>query len=76
MSDRMQGTARDFGGRVQEAVGNVTGDTRTQAEGLYNQASGQVQQSAGQLSDMIKSQPLTAALVALGVGYVLGRLTA
>jgi hypothetical protein len=35
-----------------------------------------VQQSAGQLSDMIKSQPLTAALVALGVGYVLGRLTA
>jgi uncharacterized protein YjbJ (UPF0337 family) len=76
MSDQMQGTARDFGGRVQETVGKVTGDAKTQAEGLYNQAAGQAQQSVGQLSDVIKSQPLVSALVALGIGYVLGRLTA
>ncbi|HQT75500.1 MAG: CsbD family protein [Rhodospirillales bacterium 20-64-7] len=76
MDDRVEGTARDFGGRVQEAVGNMTGDTKTQAQGLYNQASGQAQQAAGQFTDMVKSQPLTAALVALAVGYVLGRLTA
>ncbi|MBS0644025.1 MAG: CsbD family protein [Proteobacteria bacterium] len=75
MSDRVQGTAREFGGRVQETVGNLTGDAKTQAQGLYNQASGQAQQTAGQLSDMIKAQPLVSALVALGVGYVLGRLT-
>jgi uncharacterized protein YjbJ (UPF0337 family) len=75
MSDRIQGTAREFGGRAQEAVGNLTGDTRTQAQGLYNQASGQAQQAAGQVSDLIKAQPIVATLIAAGVGYLLGRLT-
>ncbi len=76
MSDRMEGTAREFAGRVQETVGKVAGDAKTQAEGLYNQAAGQAQQSVGQLSDVIKSQPLVSTLIAIGIGYVLGRLTA
>ena len=76
MNDRVEGTAREFGGRVQETVGNVTGDSKTQAQGLYNQASGQAQQAAGQFADVIKDQPVVATLVALAVGYVLGRLTA
>jgi len=71
----MEGSARDFGGRVQESVGNMTGDTKTQAHGLYNQAAGQAQQAAGQFSDMIKSQPIASAMIALGIGYILGRLT-
>jgi uncharacterized protein YjbJ (UPF0337 family) len=75
MSDRVQGTVRDMGGRVQESVGNLAGDAKTQAEGLYNQAAGQAQNAAGQFSDVIRSQPLVSALVALGLGYVLGRLT-
>jgi uncharacterized protein YjbJ (UPF0337 family) len=75
MSDRMQGTARDIGGKVQEGVGNFTGDAKTQAEGLYNQAAGQAQNAAGQFSEVIKSQPIVSALVALGIGYILGRLT-
>lgn len=74
-TNRVEGTARDFGGRAQEAVGNLTGDAKTQAQGLYNQASGQAQQAAGQLSDVIKSQPIVSALIAVAVGYVLGRLT-
>jgi uncharacterized protein YjbJ (UPF0337 family) len=76
MNDRIEGTAREFGGRVQEAAGNVTGDTKTQAQGLYNQASGQAQQAAAQFSDVVKAQPVVASLVALAIGYVLGRLTA
>lgn len=76
MSDRFQGTARDLGGRVQETVGNMTGDAKTQAEGLYNQAAGQAQQTMGQFGDMVKSQPVAAVAVALGLGYILGRLTA
>ena len=40
MSD-VPGTAREMGGRVQEKVGELTGDAKTQAEGLYNQAAGQ-----------------------------------
>jgi uncharacterized protein YjbJ (UPF0337 family) len=76
MNDRIEGVAREFGGRMQEAVGNVTGDSRTQAQGVYNQAAGQAQQVAGQIGDAVKAQPLLASLVALGIGYVLGRLTA
>lgn len=83
MSDKFAGTAREMGGRVQEKVGDVIGDSKTQAEGLYNQASGKAQQVWGQaqdasesLSDTIRAQPLIAAAVAVGVGYLLGRLTA
>ncbi|MGE0223618.1 MAG: CsbD family protein [Acetobacteraceae bacterium] len=76
MSDRMEGTAREMGGRVQEGVGNFTGDAKTQAQGLYNQAAGQAQQATGQMSEMIREQPIASALIALAIGYVLGRLTA
>jgi len=76
MSDGMQGTAREMGGRVQQGVGDMLGDAKTQAQGLYNQAAGQAQEQAARLSDVIKDQPLAAALVAIGLGYLLGRLTA
>lgn len=76
MSDRVEGTAREFKGRVQEAVGDVTGDSKTQTQGLYNQATGQAQQAAAQFSDVVKAQPIVASLVALAIGYILGRLTA
>jgi uncharacterized protein YjbJ (UPF0337 family) len=76
MSDRFEGTARDLGGRVQETVGKASGDSKMEAEGLYNQAAGQAQQTVGQLGDAIKSQPIAAVAIALGIGYILGRLTA
>jgi uncharacterized protein YjbJ (UPF0337 family) len=76
MNDGFEGSAREMGGRVQEKVGDVLGDAKTQASGLYNQAAGQAQQQAARLSDVIKEQPLAAAMVAVGIGYLLGRLTA
>ena len=33
MSDRFEGAARDMGGRVQQKVGEIAGDAKTQAEG-------------------------------------------
>ena len=74
MSD-FQGTAREMAGHVQEKVGQFTGDAKTQAEGLYNQASGQAEQQIARLSDVIKEQPIAAILVAAAAGYLLGRLT-
>jgi len=76
MNDRVEGVAREFGGRIQEAAGDVTGDSKTQAQGRYNQAAGQAQQAAAQLRDVVEAQPIVATLVALAIGYVLGRLTA
>ena len=74
MSD-FQGKAREMAGRVQEKVGEFTGDAKTQAEGLYNQAAGQAQQQITRLGDVITAQPIPAVLVAAAVGYLLGRLT-
>jgi uncharacterized protein YjbJ (UPF0337 family) len=74
MSD-FQGAAREFGGRVQQKAGEYAGDAKTQAEGLYNQAAGQAQQQVARLSDVIKDQPIASALVAIGIGYLIGRFT-
>jgi uncharacterized protein YjbJ (UPF0337 family) len=74
MSD-FQGKAREMAGRVQEKVGELSGDAKTQAAGLYNQAAGQAQQQVVRLNDLIKDQPIPAVLVAAAVGYLLGRLT-
>ena len=38
--DRVMGTARNLGGKVQDGVGRVTGDTKTEVEGIMNQAAG------------------------------------
>lgn len=76
MSDNLAGAARDTVGKMQETVGQATGDLKTQAQGMYNQASGQAQEQAARVSEVIWDQPLTAALIALGIGYILGRLTA
>ncbi len=69
------GTARDMGGRVQQKVEEYAGDAKTQAQGVYNQAAGQAEQQMARLSDVIRDQPITSALVAIGIGYLLGRFT-
>jgi len=70
-----QGTVRDMGGRVQQKMGEYAGDAKTQAQGVYNQASGQAEQQIARLSDVIRDQPIGSALVAIGIGYLLGRFT-
>lgn len=76
MSDKMQGMAREYTGRAQRILGDSLGDARTQAQGMYNEASGQAQQQLGRFADTVRDQPLTATLIALGLGYIIGRLTA
>jgi uncharacterized protein YjbJ (UPF0337 family) len=49
--DRIAGTARNLGGKVQEGYGRVTGDAQSQAEGLMNQAAGAAQDLYGQAKD-------------------------
>ncbi|MCR0984493.1 CsbD family protein [Roseomonas populi] len=73
-SDRIIGAGKQAAGEVQEGVGNLIGDSRTQAQGKKNQAKGEVQNQVGQLEDYIRDQPLTAAAIAVGFGWLLGRL--
>ncbi len=49
--DRVAGTARNLGGKVQEGFGRVTGDAKSQADGLINQAAGAAQDFYGQAKD-------------------------
>ena len=49
--DRIAGTAKDFAGKVEGAVGGMAGDTRTQASGRSREAEGTVQNLYGQAKD-------------------------
>ncbi len=87
--NRLEGKARNLGGKVQETFGKLTDDARTQAEGLANQAADAAQDLYGQASEAardtassfekalrrtIETQPYTSVLVALGIGWLLGRM--
>jgi uncharacterized protein YjbJ (UPF0337 family) len=94
--NRVSGTAKNIGGKLEESVGRVTGDTKTQADGIAKQVSGTAQDVYGQtrdaasevagtaretgisfgklLTSTIEAQPYTSAFIALGIGWLLGRM--
>jgi uncharacterized protein YjbJ (UPF0337 family) len=94
--NRFAGTAKNMGGKVEEGLGRVTGDTKSQVEGLAKQAAGAAEDLYGQARDSaadaagaarnsaaslekwlrhtIETQPYTTALVAVGLGWLLGRM--
>jgi uncharacterized protein YjbJ (UPF0337 family) len=86
--NRLEGSARNLGGEVQEGVGRTTGDTKSKVEGVMNQAAGTAQNLYGQAADVVRqnaspleawlrnkveTQPYTAVIAALGIGWLLGR---
>jgi len=85
--DRIEGTAREFGGKVQGAAGDLLGDAKMSTEGRVHEAVGKLQENYGAAADQIRGlseelaervheSPLLAVLVSVGIGYLLGRLTA
>ena len=49
--DRIAGTARKLGGKIQEDVGRFAGDTQAQLKGMAHQAAGTAQDLYGQATD-------------------------
>jgi uncharacterized protein YjbJ (UPF0337 family) len=49
--NRIAGTARNLGGKAEEAFGQATGDASTQAEGAVNQVRGAAQDLYGRARD-------------------------
>jgi uncharacterized protein YjbJ (UPF0337 family) len=49
--DRIAGSAKEFGGRVEGAIGEMAGDAKTQAAGRAREAAGGVQNLYGQAKD-------------------------
>ena len=50
-NDKVSGGAKDLGGKVQEGIGDFTGDRELQAEGTANQVEGHGQQAIGNVKD-------------------------
>jgi uncharacterized protein YjbJ (UPF0337 family) len=49
----LKGQGQDIAGTVQEAAGNLTGDSSLQGEGVANQLAGNAKQVAGAAKDLI-----------------------
>ena len=49
--NRITGTARNLGGKLEEGVGRVTGDAKAQVRGMADQAAGAAQDLYGQARD-------------------------
>jgi uncharacterized protein YjbJ (UPF0337 family) len=49
--DRISGTAKNLGGKVEEGIGRVIGDTRTEVAGKAKQVEGQLQDLYGQAAE-------------------------
>jgi uncharacterized protein YjbJ (UPF0337 family) len=52
--DRVEGASKQAKGSVKEAVGNVTGDQKLQAEGKGDKAAGKVQNAVGGAKDAVR----------------------
>jgi len=77
-SDEFKGAARELGGRAQEGLGEVLGTPEDQVAGRVKQAAGQAQRvygdAADEIMEYVQDQPLTALLIAGGIGFLLGAL--
>ena len=52
--DRVEGSAKNIGGKIKEGLGKLTGDTKTEAEGKMDQAEGKVQNTVGGIKDTVR----------------------
>ena len=52
--DRVAGSAEQMKGSVKEGIGNLTGDTKLQAEGRADKVEGKVQNTVGGIKDTLK----------------------
>jgi uncharacterized protein YjbJ (UPF0337 family) len=59
-TDRISGSAKEFAGRVESGVGEMAGDSKTQASGRAREAAGTVQNLYGQAKDAARDASETA----------------
>ena len=82
--DRITGTAKNVGGKIEEGIGRMTGNAQTQLKGQADQIAGAAEDLYGQAKDAasgftdivqrtIDQQPYTAVAIAVAVGWLLGR---
>ena len=104
--NRFEGAARKVGGKVEGALGDLTGDSKLQADGAVDKLSGtaqnaygkaadtvrnvadkvgagdfgsqmldQIEEAGDMLAEQVDARPITAILVAAGVGFLIALAT-
>lgn len=53
--DRIAGATKQVKGTIKEAVGKITGDAKTEAEGKTEKAAGKVQNAVGGAKDTLRN---------------------
>jgi uncharacterized protein YjbJ (UPF0337 family) len=54
--DRVEGAAKNVGGKVKEAAGKATGDEKLKREGQVDQVAGKVQNVVGGAKDKLREE--------------------
>jgi uncharacterized protein YjbJ (UPF0337 family) len=54
LEDRVKATAKNIEGKVQEAIGDLTGDSKDQLEGKEKQAEATVRHTVEDVKDKVK----------------------
>ena len=54
--DRVEGAAKNVGGKIKEAAGNLSGDEKLKREGQVDQLTGKVQNTVGGAKDKIRDK--------------------
>lgn len=52
--DRVEGAAKNMGGKLKEGLGKATGDEKLKAEGRADQVEGKVQNTVGGVKDALR----------------------
>ena len=54
--DRVEGAAKNVGGKIKEAAGKATGDEKLKREGQADQVTGKVQNVVGGVKDKLREE--------------------
>jgi len=54
--DRIEGAAKNMGGKLKEAAGKLTGDEKLKVEGKADQIEGKAQNAFGGVKDALKGK--------------------
>lgn len=77
-TDKAAGTLKEVAGNVQNAVGDLIGDSATQLAGKSREVRGRVQQLCGDATSMIRQtaaeKPFAALAVVAAASFVVGAI--
>ncbi len=74
MSDRVSNSVQGGANQARDNVGRLLNSQGQAMQQTTRQAADQAQGTLEQVRDYITEQPFSAALLALGIGYIVGRL--